>query len=542
MKKSTLALSIAAAIGSFGLAGTASAAMQLNANGIGHQLVFPYFSAQGDNATLLSITNTDTVNGKLVKVRFRGAANSDDLFDFQVLLSPGDVWTAAVSKDATTGLAKLATTDKSCTLPASVNANFNTNRLDPSATADAKANGTREGYVEVINMADISKSYYDVLSATTGAQATSLYKTVKHVSGVAPCDAAVLQAKLGTATAPSDLAAPTTGLVGDWIILNQANTAAWSGSATAIQASTATKVLFWPQKDGNVQLSGADYTTSNADSLTADTLLAKKVITAQNFDLPDLSTPYETATTSAIAQANEITAALAVTSVTNQFVTSDDIAAVTDFLFSQPTRRYHVAVNYGAQKDDPTTAGTGTTDLLLSTKGTDAVAVYRDTTNGVAGTSAGAAGGSAVVGTGSKYYNSTNMAFPTGSRTLCLKSIETPAKDARFDREEKTPGTSTTDFTISPAPAASTTTVYVCGEAAVLSINNAGTVGDSALSASVARNDITFAAGYENGWMRFATNGTGNADGLPILGASFIRMANGAVNYGVSYSHKVTRP
>jgi len=96
MKKSTLALSIAAAIGSFGLAGTASAAMQLNANGIGHQLVFPYFSAQGDNATLLSITNTDTVNGKLVKVRFRGAANSDDLFDFQVLLSPGDVWTAAV--------------------------------------------------------------------------------------------------------------------------------------------------------------------------------------------------------------------------------------------------------------------------------------------------------------------------------------------------------------------------------------------------------------------------------------------------------------
>ena len=68
MKKSTLALSIAAAIGSLGLAGAANAAMSVDAGGIGHQLVFPYFSAQGDNATLLSITNTDTTNGKLVKV------------------------------------------------------------------------------------------------------------------------------------------------------------------------------------------------------------------------------------------------------------------------------------------------------------------------------------------------------------------------------------------------------------------------------------------------------------------------------------------
>jgi len=522
MKKSTLALSIAAAIGSFGLAGTASAAMEVNTNGVGHQLVFPYFTAQGDNATLLSITNTDTVNGKLVKVRFRGAANSDDLFDFQVLLSPGDVWTAAVSKDATTGLAKLATSDKSCTLPASVNATFNTNRLDASASADAKANGTREGYVEVINMADIDKQTYSAMA--TSVQATSLYKTVKHVAGVAPCDAAVLQAKLGSATAPADLTAPTGGLTGDWIILNQANTAAWSGSATAIKATTATNLLFWPQKDGAVQLSGAEYTTSNADSLTADTLLANKVITAQNFDLPDLSTPYETATTSAIAQANAITAQLAVKSVSNQFVTSDDIAAVTDFLFSQPTRRYHVAVNYTARKDDPSTANIETTFDRLSKTGTDAMAVFR-----------------AADGTGSDYYNATNMAFPTGSRTLCLKSISIPGKDARFDREETTPGTATTDFTISPAPAATTTTVYVCGEAAVLSINNAGTVGDSALSASVARNDVTFAAGYENGWMRFATDGTGNTSGLPILGGSFIRMANGAVNYGVSYSHKVTR-
>jgi hypothetical protein len=540
MKKSTLALSIAAAIGSLGMAGAANAAMEVNAGGIGHQLVFPYFSAQGDNATLLSITNTDTVNGKLVKVRFRGAANSDDLYDFQVLLSPGDIWTAAVSKDATTGLAQLATSDKSCTLPASVNSTFNTNRLDPSATADAKANGTREGYVEVINMGDIPP-----LASTLSADvaATRLFKTVKHVAGVAPCAAAVLQEKLGeklgtkTADSLGELTAPTGGLTGDWILLNQVNTAAWSGSATALKATAATQVVFWPQKDGAVDIT--------AGTQTADPLLTKGVVTAQNFDLPDMSTVYTTgagAATTAADHADAVTAALAVKSVSNQFVTSDDIAAVTDMLFSQPTRRYHVAVNYTGIKDDAVIAGAGTADLPTAKTGTDAIAVYRDATPGTVNATAGSTGGTFVTGgTANKYYNTTNMAFPTGSRTLCLKSITTPGQNERFDREELTPASSTTDFTISPRPATAATTVFVCGEAAVMSINNGGSATDSALSASVARNDVTFPAGYENGWLRFNTAAAANASGLPILGASFIRMANGAVNYGTSYAHKVTK-
>jgi len=71
MKKSILASSIAAAVFGLGAVTGAQAA--------GDILLVPYFSAQGANATLLSIVNTDTVNGKAVKVRFRGAANSDDL-------------------------------------------------------------------------------------------------------------------------------------------------------------------------------------------------------------------------------------------------------------------------------------------------------------------------------------------------------------------------------------------------------------------------------------------------------------------------------
>jgi hypothetical protein len=89
--------------------------------------------------------------------------------------------------------------------------------------------------------------------------------------------------------------------------------------------------------------------------------------------------------------------------------------------------------------------------------------------------------------------------------------------------------------------------VSVCGEAAVISINNGGTTGASALSASIARSDFTSASltTYNNGWVRFATPSasapTYGPAGLPVIGQSFIRASNGAVNYGIGYTNKVTR-
>src|SRR5256885_2948050 len=87
MKKNVLALSIATMIGGLGFAGAASAALTVNESGTGHILVVPYYTAQNGNATVFHLTNTDLVNGKAVKVRFRGASNSDDVLDFQVFLS-----------------------------------------------------------------------------------------------------------------------------------------------------------------------------------------------------------------------------------------------------------------------------------------------------------------------------------------------------------------------------------------------------------------------------------------------------------------------
>src|SRR5690554_6768852 len=95
MKKNLLALSVAAALGAG--ASAANAYEAFGVEGTGNSLVIPYYTVQGGNNTLINIVNTDTENGKAVKVRFRGAERSDDVFDFQVFLSPDDMWTANVS-------------------------------------------------------------------------------------------------------------------------------------------------------------------------------------------------------------------------------------------------------------------------------------------------------------------------------------------------------------------------------------------------------------------------------------------------------------
>lgn len=330
MKKRILSLSIAAMIGGVGLAGGASAAVFTpavpgtladNGFGTGNILLVPYFSTQGGNATLLSITNTDTVNGKAVKVRFRGAANSDDLYDFQVLLSPGDVWSASVSQDATTGISTLSTTDTTCTLPTSVNGAFQTGRVQQFSTASSIANQTREGYIEILNMADIPKfGLYDqgtIASGNITAPTTNpLYTAIKHVNGVPPCStttasaaainllvqdptaysatvgftdgsAAAAAAAVTTVTGATNsssaqgmgLVFPSGKLAADWTIINVANTTVISGQAKAISTSAAgANLVFFPQigtaipTTASTTVSTAVITSGTAATLATPTL------------------------------------------------------------------------------------------------------------------------------------------------------------------------------------------------------------------------------------------------------------------------------
>ena len=529
MKKSLLAVSVAAALGL--VAGAAGAATTVSANGVGHTNIIPYFSVQNGNATLISITNTDTVNGKAVKVRFRGAEWSDDIFDFQVFLSPGDVFTGAVT--AKDGLAKFATADKSCTLPASVNKDFVPVRLQNQAT------GTLEGYVEIITMADIPPTYSDATSTPVIPVGTvnPLYTAIKHVNGVAPCTSTVTSAKLenliqdnfaAALTAPNHGApaasdnvqfyymnAPVLGTAGSLTsyatIINVAGSKAFSNVATAI-ANNAAKKAYFRQSDELI-VPGATLSADRIfDALAVAPAAGGAAVPMYQFDLPDLSTALDAAT-SALLQRDALTTALAKASVVAEFSTLDTLNAATDVVISQPTRRYFY--NYTDLTTTPTTTAHATIEGKKFTIAGDDTSVYSNlngATNRVALADVAGGGAAAVF----------------------------------YDREENKAGT---NIVISPTPPGGKLSLK--GEVSVVGINN-GTGATGALGALLTINDIT-AAGkvngadvvFEEGWARLSTSSSApaaprtGAGPLPVIGFSASNVFNGGAgasgtNYGTT--------
>lgn len=490
MRKNVLALSIAAMVGGLGFVGSASAALSVAESGTGHMLLVPYYNAQNGNMTVFHVVNTDADKGKAVKVRFRGASNSDDVLDFQVFMSPGDVWTAAVTQGSD-GVAQLVTADGTCTLPAiskNVPVSFVQDRLPASMSAADKANNTREGYVEIFNMADIDNA------KTYGTPATNapLYTAIKHVNGVAPCTDSVLQGTLTTEASTPGLLPPTDGLTGSWYIINVPQTTTFSGAAAAIISSgaTATNNVFSAQSTGGATL------------LSADPLFKTGILTAQKYDVPDLSTPYDTDYATAEEQATALTAALAHSAVINQYANDASITAKTDWVFSMPTRRYSIAANYKA------TVGSGflTTAGYGAATAAEKAAAYRVINSGVT----------------SFFATDTNTSVNAIGQ-ICASSVNTTF----FDREEtfKTSGAVFSPGTVSQTP--------LCGEVSVLSFADSGA---SVLGASVARANVASGT-YMNGW-----GSIGFSAPVPVLGAAFIKLSNPSASAGTSGTYGITWP
>lgn len=182
MKKNSLTTAVVAGLA--GVAGLASVsnAVNLNPDGLGQVLIYPYYGVNGGNSTLISVVNTtDTV--KAVKVRFLEALNSREVLDFNLYLSPFDVWTGAVSAASETGPGRLTTRDTSCTAPAipAGGVDFRNFQYAVGNFDDDGPNGldrTREGHIEMIEMGTV----LDTNGAAFNA-ATSFADAATHVDG-----------------------------------------------------------------------------------------------------------------------------------------------------------------------------------------------------------------------------------------------------------------------------------------------------------------------------------------------------------------------
>jgi len=149
------------------LVATASA-VKLSPTGIGEVIIVPYYTVQGGNNTLLSITNV-SADVKAVKLRFLEAQNSKRVQSLNLYLPPNDVWTANIQ--ASGDGARLITNDASCSEPA-----ISSNGLAFFSSAYADDGGdtglgrTREGFVEIIEMGVVTDQ--KIIDAVTFDQGT----------------------------------------------------------------------------------------------------------------------------------------------------------------------------------------------------------------------------------------------------------------------------------------------------------------------------------------------------------------------------------
>jgi hypothetical protein len=211
-KKKSLYAALAG-IGALGLT-DASQAVNLNPDGLGQVLIYPYYTTRADangnvyNSLLSVVNTTNTV--KAAKVRFLEGKNSREVLDFNLFLSPKDVWTAAIGPSTRTAGAMVITSDKSCTLPFGGAAGQNLQSggadfVNFAYSSDAAGGGldrTTEGYVEIIEMAT-----FDPASVTA--------TNVTHVNGVPKNCAAQTDAQASTDALP-----PGGGLTGGMTLVN----------------------------------------------------------------------------------------------------------------------------------------------------------------------------------------------------------------------------------------------------------------------------------------------------------------------------------
>ncbi len=296
-----------AGLSTLGLAGAAEAVM-VNPNGLGQVLIYPYYTVRnGYNVggvsaapfnTLLSIVNT-TASTKAVKVRFREGKASKEVLDFNVFLSPKDMWVAAVTPTDEGG-AQIETPDKSCTVPTfpALPVKFRTTDFVDDAIGGG-VERTTEGYFEVFEMATYLSS--DPLSI--GA---------KHTSAGVPKDCTAVN-DTSAAVAPQQ---PNGGLSGTATLINVLTGDAFTTDATAL-------VQFNVNGGGQYYNTGSalpDFTQATPSTGTG--VSSSGTIVQGLFALPELAA----------------TAALQHPNVINEFVLDKSTASGTDWVLTFPTK------------------------------------------------------------------------------------------------------------------------------------------------------------------------------------------------------------
>ena len=309
-------------------------AMSLSTDGGGQVLLFPYYSVEAGNQTLISIVNA-APQGKATRLFFREGRNGRLVAELSIYLAPYDVWTGAVfSLDA--GAANLATDDNSCTVPA----------LKTSQTLPVLGNGrrylpfsnsaytggnddagpddlarTREGYVEFIEMA-----------AVTGQRS---FEALFPGLGVVPADCPSLVAAWAAGgywqlDASADLSAPGGGLFGTAYLTDVAEGTLQMYPADAIDGFSG-RILHVAPGLGQPTLADAN---AGASATIGVDVFSDGAPVSLHYPVP--------------AQAIDAVSALFMADrLDNEFVINPQLGAASEWVVGFPTKRFYTDVAAG---------------------------------------------------------------------------------------------------------------------------------------------------------------------------------------------------
>ncbi len=459
MKKNSLTSAVVMSLA--GVAGIAniSNAVNLNPDGTGQVLIYPYYTVNGNNTTIISVVNT-TALGKAVKVRILEGKNSREVLDFNLYLSAFDVWTGGIFALGTDANAagNLTTLDNSCTspllrtstaLPQLANgtryADFKNFEYTGSFNDSAQdtLDRTREGYIEMIEMGSISPTN------ATG-------KFITHVNGVPRNCAAVdaswipspIDSRSGTygdadlGTAATDVGIPNGGLFGGGAVVNAGDGTYINYAAEALDGFSAqTNHTFPGSTLPNLSNADPESFVFNSGRLIRST-----------WGTASVGTP-----TSPGQRIDAVSAVFMSNTMLNEFTSEAAQRASSEWVINFPTKSFYVDVLRAGPLNVP-------------------IAPFTKQFNGVA-----------------------PQPFENGEGYACE-----PIAIVAFDREEGRPTPGSTIF--SPPPPLAIQNNAFCYEAQILSFNQTFTTasGPSRIFASRTARNIAPRfnnVGFETGWV-----------------------------------------
>lgn len=208
-------------------------AMYVDPQGRGEVLLFPYYTVNANQATVLTLQN-GTARAKALRVQLRESYNGRDVGDFSVYLGPHDSWTGTVFGLGSTEPARVHTRDLSCTSPDKpewaaqpgggwsfglITSTYNYDSEDSGPTAPSR---THEGYVQVFELAELDGPLADAVDSNGP-------RNCARVRDVDPINPSLLP--------------PGGGLSGRFAVVDVAAGTLFAGNATAI-ADFSEHVLF----------------------------------------------------------------------------------------------------------------------------------------------------------------------------------------------------------------------------------------------------------------------------------------------------------